>query len=65
MAGTREGGLKAARTLRAKRGQNYYSKIGRKGGQAEVEKGYSMNTTLASLSGYKGATSSRRRQVQR
>lgn len=63
MAGTREGGLKAARTLRAKRGADFYSKIGRKGGKAEVEKGYSMNTTLASLSGYKGAKSRRRQNV--
>jgi uncharacterized protein len=54
MAGTREGGLKAAATLK-KRNPKFYVQIGSEGGKQEVEKGYSMNRTLASLSGFKGA----------
>ena len=33
MAGTRAGGLKAAATNKAKYGKNFYSRIGKKGGQ--------------------------------
>ena len=61
MAGTREGGLKAAATLKAK-DPNFYNKIGTKGGQVEVPKGYSMNPTLASLSGFKGGRLRRRKK---
>jgi len=54
MAGTREGGLKAARTLRKEYGAGFYAKIGKKGGQVEVSKGFSTNKPLARLAGQKG-----------
>lgn len=54
MAGTREGGLKAAKTLKAKQGKDFYARIGRKGGQAEVTKGFGTNKELASIAGRKG-----------
>lgn len=59
MAGTREGGLKAAATIRRKKGKGFYAKIGRKGGKAEVEKGFSMNRELASIAGSRGARKQR------
>lgn len=59
MAGTREGGLKAAATLKAKKGKDFYVRIGRKGGKAEVAKGFSTNRTIASLAGSKGGRISR------
>lgn len=55
MAGTREGGLKAAATLKARRGSDFYVRIGRKGGKVEVPKGFSKNKRVASLAGSKGA----------
>ena len=54
MAGTRAGGLKAAKTLKAKRGTDFYARIGRKGGQAEVTKGFGTNRPLARMAGEKG-----------
>lgn len=33
MSGTKLGGKKAAATIRARHGENFYSEIGRKGGQ--------------------------------
>lgn len=61
MAGTREGALKAVRTNRRKRGPNYYKKIGSRGGEVEVPKGFSKNKYLASCAGKMGGKASRRR----
>lgn len=65
MAGTREGGLKAAATLKAKKGNDFYVRIGRKGGRAEVVKGFGTNRTIASLAGSKGGRISRARRQPR
>ncbi len=41
MAGTREGGLKSATTIKAKYGDDYFkTKMGTIGGKAEVPKGF-------------------------
>jgi len=37
---TKEGGIKTARTIREKYGADYWQKIGRKGGQVKVKKGF-------------------------
>ena len=37
---TKEGGIKTARTMREKYGADYWQKIGRKGGQVKVKKGF-------------------------
>lgn len=58
MPGTKEGARKARET-NLKRDPNFYAKIGKKGGEKEVPKGYSMNLRLASLSGKLGGRISR------
>jgi len=58
MPGTKAGALKA-RDANLKKDPQFYAKIGKTGGDRKVPKGYSMNTTLASLSGMKGGRISR------
>lgn len=64
MAGTREGGLKAAATNRAKHGNDFYVKLGRMGGLKGAAdgtvKGFAANPELARLAGAKGGRISRR-----
>ena len=40
MAGTREGGLKAAKTNKARYGKNFYARIGQDGGQGSNNGGF-------------------------
>lgn len=40
MSGTREGGKKAAETIRKKHGANFYAEIGRRGGMRSVTGGF-------------------------
>ncbi len=60
MAGTKAGGLKAAQTNRAKYGKEFYSTIGRKGGQMGHTGGFAANPALARIAGAKGGRISRR-----
>lgn len=60
MAGTKEGGKKAAATMRDRYGANYYENMGRIGGQACVSKGFGKNHELAVKAGAKGGRNSRR-----
>lgn len=60
MAGNRAGGLKAAETNKKKYGEDFYVKMGKKGGLAQVPKGFSMNPKLASKAGRKGGKNSKR-----
>ncbi len=60
MSGTKAGGLKAAQTNRAKYGQEFYSQIGRKGGQNGHTGGFAANPALARIAGAKGGRISRR-----
>ena len=54
MAGTKAGGLKAATTNKAKYGKDFYSRIGKKGGQNWRTGGFYNNPELARHAGRKG-----------
>lgn len=60
MAGTKEGGKKAAATMLDKYGADYYRNMGSKGGKACVSKGFGKNPELAREAGKKGGHNSRR-----
>lgn len=60
MAGTREGGLKASQTVKERKGDDFYARIGRQGGQAKVPKGFAKNKELARKAGAKGGRKSKR-----
>lgn len=60
MAGTREGGLKAAATNRAKYGESFYGDIGRKGGRNGHTGGFAANPVMARIWGAKGGRISKR-----
>ena len=55
MAGTKEGAQKASKTIRERHGEDYFARIGRKGGVQSVFKGYSMDLKKVSRCGKKGA----------
>lgn len=59
MAGTRDGGKKAAAKNLAK-DPNFYAKIGAKGGQNGRTGGFAANPALARIAGAKGGRISRR-----
>jgi len=63
MPGTKEGGLKAAATNRARHGKEFYARIGAKGGQMGTTGGFAANRELAREAGRKGGMISRRRKV--
>jgi len=63
MAGTREGGLRAAAKNKAK-DKDFYAKIGRKGGQNGISGGFAANPDLARIAGAKGGRISRRGKKQ-
>lgn len=55
MAGSREGGLKAAKINRTKYGSDFYARIGSKGGKKKGPKGFAlMPTWKVSAAGRKG-----------
>lgn len=60
MAGTREGGIKAAATNKQRYGLNFYRQIGLKGGKTSRGGGFAMNRDLAVEAGRKGGKASRR-----
>lgn len=60
MAGTKEGGKKAAATNKARYGKDWYANIGRKGGSNGHTGGFAANPELAKEAGRKGGTISRR-----
>ena len=60
MAGTKEGGRKAAATNKAKHGEDFYANIGRKGGQNGHTGGFAANPQLAKIAGQKGGRKSKR-----
>ena len=60
MSGTREGGLKARETNRKKQGDDFYKRIGSKGGKWCGMKGFALNPDLARNAGAKGGRISRR-----
>lgn len=66
MAGTKEGGIKAAKKIKEKYGKDHYKKIGSRGGQKTAESGKLLEIGFASdrerarLAGSKGGRASRR-----
>ena len=60
MAGTKAGGLKAAKTNKEKYGDNFYREIGAKGGKNGYTGGFAANPELARLAGAKGGRKSKR-----
>ena len=52
----RADGIKAARTMRAKYGKNYFERIGKKGGSRTntKPKGFEANRSLARIAGARG-----------
>ena len=60
MAGTKAGGAKVAATNKVKYGKDFYSKIGKKGGQNGTTGGFAANRELARIAGQKGGRISRR-----
>ena len=60
MAGTKAGGVKAAKTNKSKYGKDFYAEIGRKGGKYGHTGGFAANPALARIAGAKGGRISRR-----
>lgn len=60
MAGNRNGGLKAAATNKLKYGEDFYEKIGAKGGKLGRTGGFYANRELARTAGAIGGAKSRR-----
>jgi hypothetical protein len=60
MAGTKEGGRKAAATNKRKYGVDFYAKNGAKGGKLGRTGGFYANRELARIAGAKGGSISRR-----
>lgn len=65
MPGTKAGGLKAAATNKERHGDNFYRKIGAKGGRNGHTGGFAANRALASVAGAKGGRISRRGPAKR
>lgn len=60
MSGTREGGLKAAKTNIERNGKDFYSRIGSQGGMNGHTGGFAANPALAREAGRKGGKKSKR-----
>jgi uncharacterized protein len=60
MAGTKEGGLKAAQRNKELHGKDFYARIGAKGGKNGHTGGFAANRDLARTAGAKGGRISRR-----
>ena len=63
MAGTVAGGKAAAKTNKAKYGDDFYSKIGAKGGKLGTTGGFAANKELAREAGRRGGLKSKRRKI--
>lgn len=61
MSGTKEGGVKAAKTNKERQGDDFYKRIGATGGKNGTGmKGFACNPQLASEAGRKGGKKSKR-----
>lgn len=60
MAGTKAGGVAAAKTNKAKYGDDFYGRIGAIGGKRGTTGGFYANRELARIAGAKGGKKSRR-----
>lgn len=66
MAGTKEGGRKTAIKIKQLYGEDYYSKLGSKGGSVKHPKtrGFYLHPDLASKAGKKGGYNSKRKKAK-
>lgn len=60
MPGTKAGGKKAAKTNKARYGDDFYENIGAAGGKTSRGGGFAANRELAAIAGRKGGLKSRR-----
>lgn len=60
MAGTKIGGIKCAKKNKELYGEDYYKRIGAKGGKAGHTGGFAANAALAKLAGHKAGSVSKR-----
>lgn len=66
MSGTKKGGVQAALTNKKRYGNDFYKKIGAKGGQKTgVKKGFAANPALAAEAGRKGGKRSKRGKAKK
>lgn len=63
MSGTKAGGLKARATNYKLHGEDFYKRIGAKGGKNGHTGGFATNPTLARLAGAKGGKKSSRKGI--
>jgi general stress protein YciG len=63
MAGTKQGGQKAAQTNKERYGTDFYRKIGQVGGRKSTTGGFAANPELAREAGRKGGRKSKRRKL--
>lgn len=64
MTQTKAGAKKAVKTIKAKHGDDFYSRIGQKGGKNGHTGGFAANHELARIAGKKGGKKSRRTGVK-
>ena len=64
MPGTKAGGRKAAITNKILHGDDFYARIGRKGGSKSSRGGFAANPELARMAGKKGGSASKRGVAQ-
>ena len=61
MSGNHLGGIRASITNKEKHGEDFYKRIGQKGGKKKgILKGFALNPKLASIAGKKGGSISKR-----
>ena len=65
MAGTKEGGKKAAATNLERHGKDFYREIGKMGGKNGHTGGFASNPTLARIAGAKGGRISKRGKAKK
>lgn len=64
MAGTKPGGIAAAKTNKARHGKDFYARIGAKGGANGRTGGFAANRDLARRAGAIGGRKSRRTKAK-
>lgn len=64
MSATRAGGLKAATTNKERYGEDFFRRIGSKGGQASTTGGFAANRELAREAGRIGGSVSRKNRKE-
>ena len=65
MSGTRAGGIKAAQSNLARHGDDFYARIGAKGGRKGHTGGFFANRELARTAGAKGGKISKRGKAKK